>query len=147
MTSNASATNTGLTVEGHVTSGMHEGRGFISKDGYLHQFVNRLGYEPFYGTLNIEVNGEDGPDRSMLEEYEPTLIEEWSDGERTYGAVLCYPAVISDRDGDETEPCHIIVPKRTDHDREVLEVIAPKELRTTLDVSDGDAVELHLRQP
>ena len=147
MTSNASATNTGLTIEGHVTSGMHEGREFISKDGYLEQFVDRLGYEPFYGTLNIEVDGEDGPDRSMLEEYEPTLIEEWSDGEQTYGAVLCYPATISSRDGSATEPCHVIVPKRTDHGRGVLEVIASTELRSALDVSDGDAVELHLRQP
>ena len=40
-----------VTLEGSVTGGMGEGRHYISLPGYMTQFRDRLGYEPFPGTL------------------------------------------------------------------------------------------------
>ena len=46
---------------------------------------------------------------------------------------------------DETyEPAHIIVLERSGHGNDQLEAIAPDELRSRLDLSDGDAVALHV---
>jgi riboflavin kinase len=137
-----------LKLTGHVTSGMKKGGEFISKSGYTKQFLDRLGYEPFPGTLNIELNGESERNRDSLDEMDNVLIGKWSDGTKSFGAVLCYPATISARAaGENTEQCHVIVPKRTDHRRDVVEVIAPGELREELDVTDGDEVKLYVSEP
>lgn len=140
--------NADLEFAGAVTSGMQDAHKFISKSGYLEQFIDRLGYEPFPGTLNIEFNEGSGQIHSMLDEIDPILIEEWSDGEKTFGAVLCYPVNMEPELGDRrADQCHIIVPRRTDHGRDVGEIIAPEKLREELDLADGDQVKLHVHEP
>ena len=129
------------TVElvGAVTSGMGEGRHYISLPGYAEQFVERLGYEPFPGTLNVELDEESVRRRTALAAVEPVPIDAWEDDERTYGPASCYPATVS-TDGGSHETAHAIVPERTHHDEGQLEVIAPVKLRDALDLEDGDVL-------
>lgn len=134
-----------LELRGAVTSGDRKARNYLSMPGYTEQFVERLGYEPFPGTLNLELTEESVSTRSKLDELDPILIQEWSDDDRTYGAVLCYPAEIGDEaDGALFTPCHLIVPKRTDHEDKIIEVIAPENLRDVLGVSDQDALVVNV---
>ena len=42
------------------------------------------------------------------------------------------------------EPTHVIVPERTHHDEDQLELIAPVKLRGELDLADGDEVRVHV---
>ncbi|MFP4188742.1 MAG: DUF120 domain-containing protein, partial [Halobacteriales archaeon] len=67
------------TVElvGEVVSGMGEGKYYISLDGYVEQFVERLGYEPFAGTLNLSLDDESTRRRSALENTDGIPIDEW----------------------------------------------------------------------
>jgi riboflavin kinase len=140
--------DTNLELVGEVTSGMEEGRHFISKPGYTEQFIDRLGYEPFPGTLNVELDEESVKIRSTFDSLDAILIESWSDGETTFGGVLCYPVeVCTAHKSKHYDQCYAIVPKRTDHEQDVLEVIAPEKLREELDLSDGDRVELHVQEP
>ena len=129
------------TVElvGAVTSGMGEGRHYISLPGYAEQFVSRLGYEPFPGTLNVELDEESVRRRAALAAVDPVPIDAWEDDERTYGPASCYPATVS-AGGASHEAAHAIVPERTHHDESQLEVIAPVKLRDELDLEDGDVL-------
>ncbi|MFB6218691.1 MAG: DUF120 domain-containing protein [Halobacteriaceae archaeon] len=133
------------TVElaGEVTSGMGEGRHYISLSGYMEQFRERLGYEPFAGTLNVELDAESVRARAGIESLAPVPIDGWEDEERTYGPAVCYPARV-EADGGTYDEAHVIAPERTHHDEDQLEIIAPEKLRDALELADGDHVTVHV---
>jgi len=134
------------TVEltGTITSGMGEGRHYITLPGYMEQFVDKLGYEPFAGTLNIDLTEKSVRTRARLGAIDPITIEGWEDEERTYGPAYCYPATLAA--GESYEPAHVITPERTHHGDDHLEVIAPDRLRDALDLDDGDEVTVNVEQ-
>jgi riboflavin kinase len=134
-----------IDLDGMVTSGMGEGRHYISLPGYMEQFVGKLGYEPFAGTLNVELTEESVRARAGMVALEPIGIEGWEDDERTYGPAYCYPASV-ETDDSIYEPAHVIAPERTHHDEDQLEVIAPEKLRDELDLADDDHVTIHVTE-
>ncbi|AXR82889.1 DUF120 domain-containing protein [Natrarchaeobaculum sulfurireducens] len=131
---------TEVALEGIVTSGMGEGRHYISLPGYNRQFEDRLGYEPFPGTLNVELREDSVRRRSAVSSLEPIPIDGWEDDERTYGPAVCYPATIETATGERYADAHTIAPERTHHDDDQLEVIAPVKLREELGLEDDDHV-------
>lgn len=135
-----------LTLTGTVTGGMGEGRHYISLSGYMRQFKERLGYEPYPGTLNVELDEESVRARGELASVEGVAIDEWEDEERTYGSATCYPATLSGN-GRTSEPTHVIVPDRTHHDESKIELIAPEMLRDELGLADGDEVTVQIEEP
>ena len=126
-----------VELDGTVTSGMGEGRHYISLPGYSCQFEERLGYEPFPGTLNLDLDEQSVRRRSAISSLEPVPIDGWEDEERTYGPAVCHHATIETDDGDRYDRAHVIAPERTHHDDDQLEVIAPEKLRDTLGLEDG----------
>ncbi|WP_276273134.1 CTP-dependent riboflavin kinase [Haloarcula litorea] len=138
-------TDASVHLNGVVTSGMGEGRHYITLPGYMEQFIDKLGYEPFAGTLNLELTEDSVRRRARLGAVEPVTIEGWEDDERTYGPAYCYPASVESGDG-EYEPAHVIAPERTHHGEEQLEVIAPEKLRDVLGLADGDEVIVHVSE-
>ena len=134
-----------LDLHGHVTSGMGEGRHYISLPGYKRQFAARLGYEPFPGTLNVELDDRSRRGRPALEAFDGVRIDAWEDGDRTYGAATCYAATL-DADGDAYDPVHVIVPDRTHHDETQVELVAADKLREVLDLDDGDEVVVRVSE-
>jgi riboflavin kinase len=138
-----------ITLEGAVTSGMGEGRHYISLPGYMEQFEDRLGYGPFAGTLNLDLDAESVRARAGLAAFDPITIEGWEGEDRTYGPAFCYPAMLEtgDAGGQERyEPAHVITPERTHHDEDQLEVIAPEKLRDELGLADGDRLIVHVAE-
>ncbi|MDZ7731095.1 MAG: DUF120 domain-containing protein [Natrialbaceae archaeon] len=138
-------TGTEVALAGTITSGMGEGRHYISLPGYTRQFEERLEYEPFPGTLNVDLTSDSVRRRSAVASLEPIPIDGWEDDDRTYGPAVCQPAVIETHDGDRYERVHTIAPERTHHDDDQLEVIAPVKLRDELDLEDGDHVTITVR--
>ena len=128
-----------VELDGVITSGMGEGRHYISLSGYMEQFEERLGYEPFPGTLNVDLDVESVRSRSAVSSLSGIPIDGWEDEERTFGPATCYAATV-EYGGDAAETAHIIVPERTHHDETQLEVIAPVRLRDALGLEDGDVV-------
>ncbi|MFD1598007.1 CTP-dependent riboflavin kinase [Halobellus rarus] len=128
-----------VELDGVITSGMGEGRHYISLSGYMEQFEERLGYEPFPGTLNVDLDEESVRSRSAVSSLSGIPIDGWEDEERTFGPATCYAATV-EYGGDAAETAHIIVPERTHHDETQLEVIAPVRLRDALGLEDGDVV-------
>ncbi|WP_336001364.1 DUF120 domain-containing protein [Halorientalis halophila] len=134
-----------IELTGFVTSGMGEGRHYISLPGYMEQFIEKLGYEPFAGTLNVDLTDESVRARAGMASLEPVTIEGWEDDERTYGPAFCYPASVEVGDSIY-EPAHVIAPERTHHDEDQLEVIAPAKLRDELGVADDDEVTINVTE-
>ncbi|WP_121740973.1 DUF120 domain-containing protein [Natronorubrum halophilum] len=137
-------TKSEIELDGTVTSGMGEGRHYISLPGYKRQFEDRLGYEPFPGTLNVDLRDDSVRRRSAIASLEPVPIDGWEDEERTYGPAVCHRATIETVEGDRYESAHIIAPERTHHDEDQLEVIAPDKLRAELGLEDDDHVTVYV---
>lgn len=128
-------------TDGTVVSGLGKGKEFVALEGYAEQFRTKLGYEPFPGTLNLEV---DGSVHEQLADVASIRIDAWEDGERSFGVVDCYPATVKGNGMAETVPLHVIVPRRTDHDTSTLELISPMNLREQFDLSDGSRFEIRI---
>ncbi len=126
-----------IEFEGEVVSGLFEGAYYVSKEGYQRQIVEKLGFEPFPGTLNIRIGEEDYDKRRRLERGEYIRLEGFKDGERSFGAAHCFPCIIN----DEVEGA-LIVAERSIHDYGVMEIISPHYLRRKLELADGDKVKV-----
>lgn len=136
-----------ITLVGHVTSGMGRGRHFITLPGYDTQFRDRLGYQPYPGTLNVELTTDTATKRTALETLEAIPIDSWEDDGNTYGAATAYPATIEPPNAQAYTRAHLLVPDRTDHAPTHVELIAPDHLRDHLDLADNDQVTIHVEEP
>jgi len=134
-----------VDLAGTVTSGMGEGRHYITLSGYMEQFREKLGYEPYAGTLNVDLGTESIRSRARLDAFDPITIEGWESEERSYGPAYCYPASLS-VDGETYTEAHVIAPERTHHGDDHLELIAPDRLRDDLDLEDGTGVSISVSE-
>lgn len=123
--------------EGTLFSGMGEGAYYISQPGYRNQFVSKLGFEPYPGTLNLRVRKGDQEEVRLLEASPFILIEGFTDGNRSFGPAKCFHTSIGEKaDGA------LIVPVRTHYSGDVVELISPEYLRKLLHLKDGDIVKV-----
>jgi len=132
-----------ITLHGWVTGGMGEGRHYISLPGYMEQFRERLGYEPFPGTLNVDLEEAAVREQSALDAVDAVPIDGWEDDQRTYGPAVCYPARL-EADAGMYDRAHVIAPERTHHDEDHVEVITPEKLRDALGLEDDDHLAIHI---
>jgi riboflavin kinase len=127
-----------ITIRGKVFSGVGEGRYYVSLDGYRKQFIEKLGFDPYPGTLNLKIPKEQLYFRRRLDEEEGILIEGFSTPDRTFGEVKAFRCKVDGIEGA------IVMPKRTHYPEDVLEVIAPVKLRDSLNLKDGDYVDVEV---
>jgi riboflavin kinase len=123
--------------EGTVFSGMGEGAYYISQSGYRDQFVSKLGFEPYPGTLNLRVRKEDQEEVRLLEASPFILVEGFTDGNRSFGPAKCFRGKVA-----EKVEGAIIVPVRTHYSGEVVELISKEYLRKLLHLKDGDTLKV-----
>jgi len=135
-----------IELSGTITRGMGEGQHYISLPGYMEQFREKLGYEPYPGTVNVTMSDESVRRRAALRGFETVHVEGWEDEDRTFGPASCYPATLETSDGDRYEETHVIVPDRTHYDEDRLELIAPDRLRDGLGLEDGDRVHVYVTE-
>src|SRR5207245_2909814 len=119
-----------VRIRGRVVAGLGEGRYYISREGYRKAFSRLLGFDPFPGTLNVEVEPIDREKVQEVRDLSGILIPEFQSEGRTFGAVKCFRAEIG---GLEAAA---IFPLRSHHVN-VLEVISPHHLRQALTLADG----------
>ncbi len=129
-----------ITLEGVVFSGLGEGAYYISKERYTKQFIEKLGFEPYPGTLNLKLTTDyDVKTRSELEAYPAIEIEGFRNEDRTFGSVKCYPVTIENRVKGA-----LILALRSHYDTSVIEIIAPVFLRKHLNLKDGHKVKVEV---
>jgi len=132
-----------ITLEGVVFTGLGEGAYYTSKEEYRKQFIEKLGFDPYPGTLNLKLTTDyDVKTRSELEAYPAVEIEGFKSEDRSFGIVKCYPAIV----GNKARGA-IISALRTHYDASVLEIIAPEPLRKSLRLKDGHKVKVQVLTP
>jgi riboflavin kinase len=131
-----------VVLEGSLFSGIGEGAWYVSQPGYRRQFAEKLGFDPFPGTLNLRLRHEYEDERKLLETFPHVQIDGFRDGERTFGPVICYKARIND-----AEDGALISAVRTHYAGDVIELIAPSNLRTKLGLKDGDTIRARIISP
>ncbi len=120
-------------MRGRVVSGLGQSQYFLSQDEYQRQFIELLGFVPAAGTLNVLLDG------SLPEDAPPIRIEGFSKGEKSFGGCRCYLIKLSGINAAALRP------EMSSHPPEMIEIIAPVNLRRALGLRDGDEVSLMLR--
>jgi riboflavin kinase len=129
-----------VTLEGTVFTGLGEGAYYISKEHYRKQFMEKLGFDPYPGTLNLKLTTDyDVKTRDELEAYPGIDVEGFTDEDRTFGPVKCYPVTIENK-----EKGALILALRSHYDASVLEIVAPVFLRKHLGLKDGHKVKVEV---
>lgn len=129
-----------LTLDGVVFTGMGEGAYYITRQHYRKQFIEKLGFDPYPGTLNLKLTTDYDVKTSLeLEAYPGIEIEGFKNEKRTFGSVKCYPATIENRVKGA-----LISALRSHYDDSVMEVIAPVFLRKNLKLKDGNKVKVEI---
>ncbi|MBY8985895.1 MAG: DUF120 domain-containing protein [Candidatus Lokiarchaeota archaeon] len=135
-----------ILIVGEVTEGMGEGGYYVRIPGYLAQFQKKLGFKPYYGTLNIQLSD---LNKELLDEnlknQIPVSIEGFEDDKlgRTYGSVDCFNCFVSRLDNQDVKVDSAILKiKRTHHKKNVVEILAKDYLRDELKLQNGDRLRI-----
>jgi len=129
-----------IILEGVLFSGLGEGAYYVTKAGYRKQFMEKLGFDPYPGTLNIKLTTDyDLKSLSELETYPAVELEGFQDESRTFGSVKCYPAIINNKVKGA-----VIYSLRSHYGSSVLEIVSPTFLRSSLKLKDGNKVKVEI---
>jgi len=129
-----------LTFDGVVFTGFGEGAYYITREPYRRQFIEKLGFDPYPGTLNLRLTSEyDIKMRSELENYPAIEINGFKNESRTYGPVRCFHALINNK-----EKGAVVCALRSHYNTSVIEIISPVYLRSRLKLKDGNKVKVEV---
>ncbi len=131
-----------INIVGKLFSGFGEGAYYISHEGYEKQFMERLGFKPYPGTLNLRIRGQDIGKKKIIEECSNLMIDGFSNDSRNFGSVKCSKAIINDKIEGA-----IVFALRTHYGDDVIELISPYNLRHKLKLEDGDEVKITILNP
>jgi len=124
-----------VVFKGKVISGMGEGRYYTEQSGYVEQFKEKLGFIPYPGTLNVEIEYVERNKLRLLKNSKAIIIEEFKTKNRSFGGVRCFKAKINGSEGA------IVLPLRS-HYSNILEFISADYLRQRLNLKDGNSVKI-----
>ncbi len=125
-----------IVIEGIITHGLGEGAYYV--DIYADRFEEALGFRPYPGTLNVKVTNDEGRSSvKAMRKMVPLVVTGFVHEGRTFGDVTCYRVRVN---GEINAA--VVVAQRTHHSTDILEVIAPVNLREELGLEDGSTVTL-----
>ena len=129
-----------IILEGEVFTGVGEGAYYITREGYRKQINEKLGFNPYPGTLNLKLTTDyDLKTKAEMEAYPAVEIAGFKDEERSFGPAKCYRAIMNNK----VEGA-VLTAMRSHYDASVLEVIAPVFLRERLKLKDGNKVKVEV---
>lgn len=120
-------------LKGKITTGHGEGKKFLNLLWVKKQIQEKLQFTPYPGTLNLILTNESIQFRTLLKKTQYARIkpvEGFYDG-------IAVPALIN------SKKCAIIVPEVENYPTNMIEIIAPLNLRHSLKVKDGDEVSVY----
>jgi riboflavin kinase, archaea type len=123
------------SYEGVIASGIGEGAYYVGE--YAGRIEEAVGYRPYSGTLNVKFEG-GKPDMNIENTVD---VPQFSSGSRSFGRVGLTPVRLHVK--GKTVYCHVIIPERTHHKRD-LELVCRYNLRRKLGLRDGDKAILTL---
>ena len=126
---------------GVLVSGSGEGRYYVGQDEYFLQFHEKFGFRPFLGTLNVRLKTvHDVKAKDEMQKMRPITIRGFKRDNRTFGDIRSYPCIINRKAKGA-----VIIPERTHHATDIVEIISSEDLRKSLCLKDDDYVHVEVR--
>ena len=124
-----------LEITGKIISGTGEGAYFTQIGWVLQQCVEKLGFKPYPGTFNLEISEDD------------LLIIESLDKEKGIELVSPDPKFCNAKTfrvslGKVSGAIVMPEEKVRVHPKNIIEIIAPSNIKTSLNVKDGDILNI-----
>jgi riboflavin kinase len=125
-----------IVIEGHLVTGIGEGAYYV--DVYASKLREALGFKPHLGTLNVKVSDEDSRRAiGRMKNTPPLVVNGFRHKGRTFGDVICYRVKVNDK-----IEAAVVMAQRTHHSEDILEVVAPVNIREALNIVDDSKVTL-----
>ncbi len=121
-------------IRGVVREGKGEGKVFTQLDWVRRQFLDKLGFDPYPGTLNLQVDN-----FADLAEYKKRSGVEIVPGESGFCEAICFRVRVN----GEFEAAWII-PQVPGYPTNQVELMAPVSVRETLGLENGDVIWLDI---
>jgi len=123
-------------ITGALFSGLGDGAKFVKLDWVESQIKEKLGFRPYYGTINLRL------DRASID-----IVRKLKDNEGVKivppDPKFCVAKTFKAKIMGKVEGA-IILPEATVHGKDTLELLAPINLREALDLEDGQQVEVEI---
>jgi riboflavin kinase len=127
----------GIVIFGRAVKGLKESNLFMEVLWVKEQFVSKLGFAPYPGTFNLEiVDGESLMRWQREKKREGIEIRPQENG---FCSARCYRVLVA----DNIEGA-IVVPEVSGYPDSKLEIIAPRNIRGELALTDGDLVKVEI---
>ncbi|MGQ9624643.1 MAG: DUF120 domain-containing protein [Candidatus Bathycorpusculaceae bacterium] len=124
-----------LRLTGTVTSGSREGAKFVKLSWVKNQIAEKLGFNPYPGTLNIKLHEDSVKTKRIMMKAKPIEISPAA----SFCRGKCYRASL-----ESYVECAIVVPEVPNYPEDVLEIVAPVNLRKEFELNDGDKIEVEI---
>ncbi|MFH1588162.1 MAG: DUF120 domain-containing protein [Candidatus Diapherotrites archaeon] len=124
-------------LSGKLVSGLGEGKYYVCQKKYFNELQKLIGFKPFCGTLNLKIN--ENEINAALLGLNPLKINSFTSKKRSFGEIECFKAKIN-----ESIPAAIVFPKRTNQPKNIIELIAPYDLRKKLKLKNDSIVKFEL---
>ncbi len=123
------------SITGKIVSGVKQGAFFTQLDWFQEQCLEKLGYKPYPGTLNLEISAEDVPKAGAIEQEAEI---EFIPPDSTYCSGKAFPVNV------DSIRAAIIMPAKEVrvHGKNIIELISEVKLKDALSVDDGDYLEV-----
>ena len=113
-----------------VVNGMGKGAFFVAMPFYQKQVKKKLGFEPFPGTLNVKMAVKDK--KKITATKGIRIVDKGGKG-----GAWCFPILL------DKLPCFAIIPDKSTHEKNVLEILSQYNLRKKLHIRSGCKVRIH----
>ncbi len=126
-----------MKLSGKVATGIGEGSYYMRQTQYIRQFEKEAGFAPYPGTLDIKLEKDSVGLKEMIARLPSKEVPGFETNERAFGPVKFFPARL------RKSRVAIVLPLRS-HYADIVEIIAPQNLRKALRLKDGDLVQVEV---
>lgn len=124
--------NTINQISGIITSGRGEGKFYIKK--YKNKIQKAINFIPYEGTLNLKIDCEQV--KKFLQPLACKKIDGFTENDKRYGSAKIYQIKIDALKSTTA----IVIPEKNFLPKNIIEIIAPINLRDALNLKDGDII-------
>ncbi len=130
---------TPIRLSGILVVGKGEGAVFTQVPWVRQTFSRILGFEPFPGTVNLRVGSDPGSKEALKDIHEARGIAVIPPVGSGFCLARCFHARLA-----SSLPAGLVIPEIGGYYEDILELLAPVNVRNTLGVSEGDEVEVEI---
>jgi CTP-dependent riboflavin kinase len=126
-------------IKGKVVEGLKEAPSFTQLTWVKKQFIDKLGIDPYPGTLNLELIDDNDIDKyqSYIEKKGIEIVP----SETEYCYAKCFPVLIGNK---EKISGAIVVPLVPGYDKGKVEIISSVRLKDVLSLKTNDTVSVEI---